>query len=245
MMVEMVEIYELLDPANGACRYVGQSRNAKKRYEWHLTAAGRGNVGYVYNWIRALLRTGAKPVLRVVCSCSEQDADREEMRWIAARKAEGARLTNGTDGGGGIRGWRHSAETRALIGAKHAGKVVSTETRARISDAKRRAPPPSIETRLRMSIASRGRKMSEANKEASSLRMRGNQHARGAKRSAATIAKMKVSASRKAAKFTDAEVVEIRASVAAGVTQRSLAAKLGVSCACISRIVNKKTYTGV
>jgi hypothetical protein len=56
----VIEIYELTDSA-GLCRYVGQSRTAKKRHRWHVQAAHRGERGRQYNWIRVLLRKGLEP----------------------------------------------------------------------------------------------------------------------------------------------------------------------------------------
>ena len=43
----VIEIYELTDSA-GLCRYVGQSRTAKKRHRWHVQAAHRGERGRQY-----------------------------------------------------------------------------------------------------------------------------------------------------------------------------------------------------
>lgn len=64
-----------------------------------------------------------------------------ERHWIAHYKASGNRLTNATDGGMGILGYRHTDETRRKIGeAKNfLGKSHSEETRTMIGEAARRA----------------------------------------------------------------------------------------------------------
>lgn len=243
-----IQIYELLDPDTLVPRYVGQSRNAKKRFSWHLSAAKRNEKGRVYNWIRLLQRRGAKPVLRVLEYCSQDAADANEEAWVSTRRLEGCDLTNCTDGGGGIRGWRHSEAAKAKIGAVHRGKIVSKETRLKASLAKV-GVLLSEDTKSAISVAQVKRHadypVTLEQRQAISERMRGNRHPLGVKRSAETKAKMSIAHSGSkspTASFTESQVLEVRRLFSAGVSQAELARRYGVSTIAMHRMLRRKTY---
>lgn len=238
-----VEIYELLD-LNGNPRYVGQSRNSKKRFWWHVSAAKRGEKGRVYNWIRSLLRSGIEPTWHVLETCSEEAVDVRESAWIAKRLEEGCDLTNCTAGGGGIRGWKQPEETKRKIGDAHRGKVVSASTRVLLSQQNRGKKLSSEQIALLLSFAV-GRKHSESERKANSERMRGNKRALGMKRSEATLAKM-AQASRgersALAKVTNAQAAQVRRMYADGVRQADIMRALKLDRVMVHRIVREKTY---
>jgi hypothetical protein len=110
------EIYVLSDPHTGEPRYVGRSRNAKRRLYDHIDKARRNTLtAHNYRWIRSLLARGVWPLVTVVEVCAADDwADRERF-WIAHYRAQGARLTNHHEGGYGP--WDVHPETRALLSA--------------------------------------------------------------------------------------------------------------------------------
>jgi hypothetical protein len=60
-----------------------------------------------------------------------------ERFWIAYFKQMGCQLTNLTDGGEGLLGYRHSDVTKAKISDANKGKSCSAETRKRLSDVAR------------------------------------------------------------------------------------------------------------
>jgi hypothetical protein len=108
--------------------------------------------------------TDRSRVLILKKNLSEEEAFRHEVYIISVfgRKDLGTGiLLNFTDGGEGLSGGTHSAETRRKIGDAHRGKFVSEETRHRISEANTRRPPVSESTREKISAAGRGRVFSE------------------------------------------------------------------------------------
>jgi transposase len=78
-----------------------------------------------------------------------------EVETIAKYVAEGARLTNLTSGGEGVRGAVRTAEHNRKIGAAQKGKVISAETRAKLS-ASRKGIRPSPEVRAKLSEKRKG-----------------------------------------------------------------------------------------
>lgn len=187
-------IYALCDPDTGEVRYIGQTANGMLRPRAHLTpSAGKGRAHYHANWIRSLRRAGKRPTIRVLEEVPNAAAlDAAERRWIARGRGLGWRLTNSTDGGDGIRGHHHSAETKEKISRANRGRPG------------RRGPqsPEHIAARV---AALKGRQRSAAHKEAISRANRGrpmhpNTRAAllasrlGSKHSAETKAKMRAAA---------------------------------------------------
>lgn len=83
----------------------------------------------------------------------EADAFDHEALLVACFRDMGHPLCNMTDGGDGISGFKHTAETIA----KHFGKPVSAESRAKIGNANRgRVRSPEVRARIAESL--RGRK---------------------------------------------------------------------------------------
>jgi len=131
-------------------------------------------------------------VIKSMLCRSEQHAFDLEVKLIKALRDGGADLCNVTDGGSGASGWnppqwwrdnqaarmrnfKHTPETLAKISAANKGKVLSAETRAKVSlglknmSPENRAkvtasfakrPPPSSETKFKMSKSQQGRKHS-------------------------------------------------------------------------------------
>lgn len=141
-------IYGLVDPRNGAVRYIGKSSTGRRRPNLHRkpSVLARDKT-HKANWIRSLQREGLTytiEVLEIVPSC--ELLNEAERYWIAKARGGGWPLTNHTVGGEGViatrrtrsvvasrRRYAHSAETKAKIGAAHRGKVVSPETRSKVS----------------------------------------------------------------------------------------------------------------
>jgi hypothetical protein len=132
-------VYTLSDPTTGAIRYVGKtSQNLAQRIREHRRCAKRGQRQHVYCWWRSLGRSGHEPVVEAVEEgCI--DIDEAERFWIAQLRALGFDLTNHTDGGEGLAGWRQSTEakekiSRALQGNSYnRGKVRSESSRVNAS----------------------------------------------------------------------------------------------------------------
>ncbi len=184
-------VYALIDPKTREWRYIGKTKKPlSRRLLEHLNAARRGGHLYVYRWIRSL--ESAPGALEVERCGSPEELAAAEVEWIAEARRLGVRLTNATDGGEGISGWAHSAETRARISASK--KNPSEETRALIRAARKdqtNSPENSPEIRARIRASQVGRKHSEETKEKQSAAHRGKVF------SASTRAKMSESAKRR------------------------------------------------
>jgi len=90
-------IYGLIDPRDGAVRYVGKANDPAKRLKGHLQECRRRNTP-VYAWIRKLVGLGLSPGLEVLeANCA--DWRESERRIIAERRAAGEGLLNVAEGG--------------------------------------------------------------------------------------------------------------------------------------------------
>ncbi len=175
-------VYALCDPVADEVRYIGQTHlPLKSRMNIHMRARTTGT--HVGNWIRSLRQ---RPNIVIVERVEAHDLialsaalDTAEVRLIAHFRACGYDLTNGTDGGGGVRGWNHSIETRERIRAANltpegrercrqnglasaragvwVGRKHTDETRAKMREAWKRRAPPTAETRAKISAALIGR----------------------------------------------------------------------------------------
>lgn len=88
----MVSVYYLRDPQTFEIRYVGHSKDVKRRFNEHL--AGRGNRDpNVNQWILALLPED--PVLQEVCRLQDKDeACRVERVLLSRLERKGVSLLN-------------------------------------------------------------------------------------------------------------------------------------------------------
>lgn len=131
----MIFVYGLIDPRDQTIFYVGLTRRGAVEPGGYVRYAHRGSTTQkVRRYLRRLFKLGVKAEWTVLEECLETHLADAERFWIASLRAAGAILMNVKDGGeGGGIGQRHSAETRAKIGAKSRLKVISPEARQRIS----------------------------------------------------------------------------------------------------------------
>lgn len=171
-----IKIYVLCEPDTGEIRYIGKTINfLTRRFGKHLSDARRGIKSHLCCWLRSVLRTGHLPIVSIIGEV-EGNGNKEEIAWIAYGHAEGWQLVNSTAGGDGI--LNPSKETRQKLSESHKGKPNgclgshrSKESRLKMSLVKK-GKRLSEETRRRMSIAQKGkivsleqrRKISQANK---------------------------------------------------------------------------------
>lgn len=154
-------IYALIDPRNGATRYIGKSTSGMRRPREHAYYARHGSPQYCERWVRQLQSLGL--VYEIVVLEEVGGMDRLGMRekwWIAFARAWGCSLTNLTDGGGGMSGYVPTMEARARIGAANRvhgiGRKQSAETVAR-RVAKLRVHTCSAAMREKIRQANKGR----------------------------------------------------------------------------------------
>jgi len=157
-------IYVLIDPRNNSIRYVGVTcKSIHERLSGHIRTARHDNRTRRDRWINCLSSQGLRPII----ACIEETSDRNrECFWIEYYANQGCDLTNHTVGGEGVPGYRHTEATKAILSEKsraynslpevrqkhsllHKGKVMSTESRERMSKSQtgRKHSP---QTRLKM-----------------------------------------------------------------------------------------------
>lgn len=164
-------IYCLRDD-NRALRYVGKTTKPLQiRLKGHLKEARHGSKNHRCDWIRSMMRRGATPLIDLITEV-EGNGCGAEIAYIKFFKKKGIDLVNGTDGGDGGIGHRHSIETRQQIalagtGRKHTeeakarmriaciGRKVSDKTRKILSDS-HKGIYPSEATRKKLSISHKG-----------------------------------------------------------------------------------------
>jgi hypothetical protein len=146
-------IYALCDPVTEEIRYVGQTiRTKAKRLYRHMYEAKQRQT-HVHRWIMSL---ASEPLFRVLAVVPRSQLNKAERRWIAKLRQTGARLTNLTDGGEGLKGYVATAETCRKISIAKQGHTVSAAARKKIGDASR-GRKASDETRRKMSRSLRNR----------------------------------------------------------------------------------------
>src|SRR3972149_7277162 len=107
-------IYGLVDPRDGALRYVGKTKGRlRTRHLAHLCDVKRGLVFIPrHKWISGLLKIGVEPEIIEIEVVDDALWREAEQFWIAYFKFLGCILLNATDGGDGLSGYCHKAATR-------------------------------------------------------------------------------------------------------------------------------------
>jgi hypothetical protein len=156
-------VYEHWRLDRDECFYVGKGRGGRA---YSMKDRNRHHQAIVAK----LSRTGSAFEVRIVASClSEPEAFELERERIAFWRSSGVDLTNLTNGGEGISGFRHSEETRKKLSHLNKGvpsplrgKPISEETKKKLSEIgkKRGAPKLTKEQQEKVSGWHRGRKRS-------------------------------------------------------------------------------------
>ena len=111
-------IYVLYDPRTpDEIRYVGKTHQKPgRRLKRHVSDGRQGKPSHCARWIAQLLGLGLRPTMTVIETGVDDGWKEAERRWIAVYRAQGAPLTNITDGGEGTSGWTPSTEDCARRG---------------------------------------------------------------------------------------------------------------------------------
>ena len=118
----MEYIYILVDPLTKQCRYVGKSKNPKRRLTQHIYRAKTKVLKtHSSSWIKSLLNKGEKPI-QVVIDCVE-DWRFWESFYIDYFKSIGCNLTNISEGGVGPNGKKHTEEWKKAQGIRAKGNT--------------------------------------------------------------------------------------------------------------------------
>lgn len=120
-----MNIYALTDPRSQEIRYVGITRfDIDTRLKRHLISS-KSERNHRAHWISQLVSLGMIPEIQLLERVKEEYAEEAERYWIAKKRAEGFRLTNSTDGGGGVVGFHFSQASREKMSENRRGKPKS------------------------------------------------------------------------------------------------------------------------
>lgn len=105
--MEKTYIYTLSD-INGDIRYIGKTSYLKQRLYSHIKECRTKKVNHKINWIKSLLKKGEKPIISILDEVDSNYWQFWECFWIEQFKQWGFNLTNQTNGGDGLHGYKHS-----------------------------------------------------------------------------------------------------------------------------------------
>jgi hypothetical protein len=112
-----VYIYKLIDPENNNIRYVGwTSKEIIYRLKQHLKESRLSDKNHRNRWIRSLLSKNIEPIIEVIEVVAYKIKNEREKYWISFYGREN--LVNGTDGGEGGLGRKHSEKTKKILSEK-------------------------------------------------------------------------------------------------------------------------------
>lgn len=155
--------YILRDPITYKVRYVGYtSKTIEERLYVHCHEKPI-KIHHRYNWIKNLEKEDLKPIIELVNEFdNREDALNDEMELISFLRELGENLVNGTDGGEGVIGYKHTKETKKKISKKLNGKIPWNKGIHQTDEVKKK-----------LSIALKGRIISEETKKKISNSMKG------------------------------------------------------------------------
>jgi len=132
-----------LESAPENIRYVGRSnKSAQERLVDHLKASS-GSTTHVYRWIKKSLSNGENILaIEIESGLTWEESGIREIYWIKEYRKLGFKLTNITDGGGGILGYSHTENAKERIRRAHLGRSISAETKEKIRIAATNQPHP-------------------------------------------------------------------------------------------------------
>lgn len=157
-----VFIYTLNDPTTKKIRYVGKTKNPRKRLASHIEDLKRTR-SHRANWMRSLLNQGISPEMEIVDEVLEVEWPMWEAAYIQFFLEQGCELVNATFGGeggnGANGGWnkgiKFSKATCLKMSIAKKGTKQSLEHRAAISRALA-GIPKSFDHRIALSTAKTG-----------------------------------------------------------------------------------------
>lgn len=209
----MIYIYALQDPFTLELRYVGKTFRLRERL---MNQCNENSNTHRCHWIQSLVKRSARPA-HVILETLDDDAEWEdrERYWIAYGREQGWPLTNGTEGGDGVKGLTGDSLFRmqnAWVGRKH-----------------------KPETGLKIAAANSRRVVSDQQR----------QRARDKMKDRVFTKQHRERLSRAVAKLTDDQVRDVRTRLDAGESQYKIADDLGVHQGTISNIKRKICYNHV
>jgi hypothetical protein len=156
----MTRLYFLSAGPEEAVRYIGKTtKSLGIRLMSHLCDAHKGTKNHRCTWLRSL---SGPPHIELIAEVPG-DGSAEEIALIAGLRLLGIPLVNGTAGGEGTVGYRHSPEIRSKISA-----ALTPERREKIA-AGQRGRTASAALRKKLSKAHLGKRPTDATRAKMSL----------------------------------------------------------------------------
>lgn len=122
----MFYVYIHLDPITLKVRYVGKGHDRRAYSFSHRK-------GHHKNWINCLKKQGLQPKVQIIeDNLSEKESLIKEVFWIKEYKSLGEKLTNLTEGGDGISGYKVSEDTKKKLALINKGKKQTPEQIAKM-----------------------------------------------------------------------------------------------------------------
>ena len=177
-----------LHNGDGVIRYVGKTvtgaAHRLTEHRWKSNKKDQSKATAVNRWMQ---KHGVDTIQYTLLAASADPhaLNALEVEWIALLRAAGNDLMNHTDGGEGVLGHRHTEAHKAHMSALLTGRLVSLETSARISRAKKGVPNPNYpktlgpmgaEHKAKLSAALKGRPKPEGHGAKVALAVRGSGH---------------------------------------------------------------------
>ena len=165
-----VGIYKITNKVNGKC-YIGQSQDIATRFREHKYLLRQNKYGNrkIQN---AWNKYGEENfIFEIIEECTIEELDEKEMKYIKGYNSHYDGYNN-TDGGGGIRGWKHSEEfkEKMSLSNKTNPRIPTQEQIERLIEYnKTRNYRHSEETKEKMRMSHLGLKATEEAKENMSI----------------------------------------------------------------------------
>lgn len=192
-----ISVYALIEIKSKQIRYIGvTSRDISKRFSHHIECSKSGSKFHVHRWLRKI-KFRAIPILLEIIK-KGFSWKKAEQKWISYHKSKGTKLTNMTDGGEGIIGFKMSKATRIYLSKIRKGKTfpnrkISKEDRIKISERQKGKlgywynKKFSKSHRMKISKFMKGRKHSLGIKPSKALIKRRTRHMKGNRFAAGVI----------------------------------------------------------
>lgn len=158
-------IYTLAHPVTNEIRYVGKADDMKARFHGHFYDKMNNRKG---NWIKHLRSQGLSPKIEVLDIVPKEDWQYWECFYILLLKSWGMRLTNGTHGGDGVVGLKHTEDAKNKVRIANIGKKASQATKEKMKSSSSRfwlGKKMSESLRKKLSLAHKGKKLTDDQKK--------------------------------------------------------------------------------
>jgi len=224
-------IYVLQNKINNKI-YIGKTNNPNKRIQWHKDISNMSdnyaNCSLIHRAIRKYGFSNFTSCVIEEFDCETSCLDAEKF-WIEFFRTNVCRYGdqygyNLTDGGDGVSGFKHSQEAKEKVSKKNKGRVLSLETRIRMSNGHKGKPSPML-----------GKSHSKETKQKLSSYVKGENNY--------FFGKSFVGDNHPTAKLNDAKVKEIIVLLKENtISQKEIAKLYNVSLPTINKIYLNKTW---